>query len=87
MLEAQHVGKKNTVVGLNVSRSFNCAGVITLNFTILFARALKCRETSSLFLISNFSRVLNIVYALFWGIFPASDCSLPTFRNPLSVPS
>ena len=39
------------------------------------------------FLISNFRRVLNIVYVLFLGISPASDCSLPTFRNPLSVPS
>jgi len=28
-----------------------------------------------------------IVYVLFLGISPASDCSLPTFRNPLSFPS
>jgi len=40
-----------------------------------------------LFLISNFRRVLNVLYVLFLGISPASDCSLPTFRNPLSVPS
>ena len=39
-----------------------------------------------LFLISNFRRVLNIVCILL-GISPASDCCLPTFRNPLSVPS
>ena len=39
-----------------------------------------------LFLISNFRRVLNLVYILL-GISPASDCGLPTFRNPLSVPS
>ena len=38
------------------------------------------------FLISNFRRVLNIVCILL-GISPASDCCLPTFRNPLSVPS
>jgi hypothetical protein len=37
-------------------------------------------------LISNFRRVLNIVCVLL-GISPASDCDLPTFRNPLSVPS
>jgi hypothetical protein len=38
------------------------------------------------FLISNFRRVLNIVCVLL-GISPASDSDLPTFRNPLSVPS
>ena len=38
------------------------------------------------FIFSNFRRVLNIVYVLL-GISPASDCGLPTFRNPLSVPS
>ena len=38
------------------------------------------------FLISNFRRVLNIVCILL-GISPASDCGLPTFQNPLSVPS
>ena len=40
-----------------------------------------------MFLISNFRRVLNVVYVLFLGISPASDCSLPMFRNPLSFPS
>jgi hypothetical protein len=35
------------------------------------------------YLISNFRRVLNIVYALL-GISPASNYVLPTFRNPLS---
>ena len=39
-----------------------------------------------LFLISNFRRVLNLVCILL-GISPASDCGLPTFRSPLSVPS
>ena len=38
------------------------------------------------FLISNFRRVLNTVCILL-GISSASDCFLPTFRNPLSVPS
>jgi len=38
------------------------------------------------FLISNFRRVLNVVYLLL-GISPTSDCGLPTFRNTLSVPS
>jgi hypothetical protein len=32
------------------------------------------------FLILNFHHVLNIVCILL-GIFPASDCDLPTFRN------
>ena len=41
---------------------------------------------NDIFLISDFRRVLNIVCILL-GISPASDCSLPTFRNPLSVPS
>ena len=27
------------------------------------------------------------LYVFFWVLSPASDCSLPTFRNPLSVPS
>jgi len=36
-------------------------------------------------LISNFRRVLNIVCVLLC-ISAASDCGLPTFRNPLSVP-
>ena len=39
-----------------------------------------------LFLISNFRRDLNPVCILL-GISLASDCGLPTFRNPLSVPS
>ena len=39
-----------------------------------------------LFLISNFRRVLNLLYILL-GVSPASDCCMPTFRNPLSVPS
>ena len=38
------------------------------------------------FLISVFRRDLNIVYFLL-GISPASNCSWPTFRNPVSVPS
>ena len=37
-------------------------------------------------LISDFRRDLNIVYFLL-GISPASNCSWPTFRNPISVPS
>jgi len=37
-------------------------------------------------LISNFRPDLNIVYVLL-GISPASNCSWPTFRNPVSVPS
>ena len=35
-------------------------------------------------MISNFRHVLNIVCILL-GISPASDCCLPTFRNPLSL--
>jgi hypothetical protein len=47
---------------------------------------LMCLLQFSTFLISNFRRVLNIVFVLL-GISPALDCDLPTFRNPLSVPS
>jgi hypothetical protein len=43
-------------------------------------------KISYILLISNFRRVFNIVCVLL-GISPASDCDLPTFRNPLSVPS
>ena len=60
-----------------------------LNFIMLSSR-LSVTHTICLhfhfFLISNFRRVLNLVYTLL-GISPASDCGLPTFRNPLSVPS
>ena len=45
-----------------------------------------CEYLIKEFLISNFRRVLNIVCILL-GISLASDCGLPTFRNPLSVPS
>ena len=37
------------------------------------------------FMISNFPRVLSILYFLL-GIFPASELYMPTFRNTLSVP-
>jgi hypothetical protein len=37
-------------------------------------------------LISDFRRDLNIEYVLL-GISPPSNCSWPTFRNPVSVPS
>ena len=40
----------------------------------------------SYFLISDFCCDLNIEYVLL-GISPASNCSWPTFRNPVSVPS
>ena len=36
-------------------------------------------------MISDFRRDLNIAYFLL-GISPASNCSWPTFRNPVSVP-
>ena len=44
------------------------------------------RQRRGLFLISDFRRDFNIVYVLL-GISPASNCSWPTFRNPVSVPS
>ena len=44
------------------------------------------RILTLIFLISDFRRDLNIVYFLL-GISPASNCSWPTFRNPVSVPS
>jgi len=37
-------------------------------------------------MISDFRRDLNIVSFLL-GISPASNCSWPTFRNPVSLPS
>ena len=52
----------------------------------LLHKVFTCSLCSFFFLISNFRRVLNIVCVLL-GISPASDCGLPTFRNPLSVPS
>jgi hypothetical protein len=30
---------------------------------------------------------VGTIICILWGISPASDCGLPTFRNPLSVPS
>ena len=36
---------------------------------------------------SNDQRRTMIVVCILLGISPASDCGLPTFRNPLSVPS
>ena len=39
-----------------------------------------------MFLISDFRHDLNTVYLLL-GISPASNCSWPTFWNPVSVPS
>jgi hypothetical protein len=47
---------------------------------------MKMLGNTTVLLISNFRRVLNIVCVLL-GIFPTSDCDFPTFRNPLSVPS
>ena len=32
-------------------------------------------------------KVLEIIVCILLGISPASECGLPTFRNPLSVPS
>ena len=40
----------------------------------------------TVFLISNFRRVLHVVYFLL-GNSPASEFYMPTFRNTLSVPS
>ena len=41
---------------------------------------------ANVLLISNFRRVMNVVYFLL-GNSPASEFSMPTFRNTLSVPS
>ena len=46
----------------------------------------KKKKLYYVFLISDFRRDLNIEYVLL-GISPASNCSRPTFRNPVSVPS
>ena len=45
----------------------------------------KTHKTWSVLLISNFRRVLNLL-CIILGVSPASDCCMPTFRNPLSVP-
>ena len=34
-----------------------------------------------------FEKYLNIIVYFLLGISPASNCSWPTFRNPVSVPS
>ena len=60
----------------NVSVSYIVAGRATWSYV----------GNINWFLISNFRRVLKLVYILL-GISPASDCGFPTFRNPLSVPS
>ena len=63
-----------------------------LKSTVLYVRTphlcVSCGfySISSFFFISGFRRVLNIVYVLL-DISPASVWGLPTFRNPLSVPS
>ena len=33
------------------------------------------------------NNILFVLVCILLGISPASDCGLPTFRNPLSVPS
>ena len=53
---------------------------------------LKCQEFSGWYkkftqmATANFELLMNFVYVLL-GISPASNCSWPTFQNPLSVPS
>jgi hypothetical protein len=43
-------------------------------------------HTNKYIYINNILYIISIVYVLL-GISPASYCCLPTFRNPLSVPS
>ena len=69
-------------------RNFTLCGYHVI-FFIFHKKSLHKFKTDKqpvLFLISNLRRVLNIVCILL-GISPAFDCGLPTFRNPLSVPS
>jgi len=47
---------------------------------------MKIKKNMTLFLISNFRRVLNVVCFLV-GNSPAPEFYMPTFRNTLSVPS
>ena len=68
-----------------------CLGDVWLETSVVWAVVLVDKYqlyTILLLLISltNFRRVLNIVCILLC-ISPASDCGLPTFRNPLSVPA
>ena len=57
------------------------------DLTILFQEAASYKSNQKfVFLISNFRHVLNLLCILL-GVSPASDCCMPTFRNPLSVPS
>jgi len=61
------------------------------SFTLYEQDAYMCRSssigtTANTFLISNFRRVLYVVYFLLSNS-PASKFYIPTFRNTLSVPS
>ena len=85
--------KVRLVYRVHCSECDNCRSVVIISefdafiMLITFCHVnyiLPCFEI--LFLISNFRRVLNLVCILL-GISPASDCGLPMFRNPLSVPS
>ena len=54
--------------------------------TMVALQASQMEQIVVMFLISDFRHDLNIVYLLL-GISPASNCSWPTFWNPVSVPS
>jgi hypothetical protein len=56
------------------------------DMTKLIAAFCNFANVPNIFLISNFRRVLNLLCVLL-GVSPASDCCMPTFRNPLSGPS
>ena len=51
-----------------------------------YTRCTRVFESTLLFLISNFRRVLNVVFFIL-GDSPASEFYVPAFRNTLSVPS
>jgi len=54
--------------------------------TMVVLQASQMEQIVVMFLISDFRHDLNTVYLLL-GISPASNCSWPTFWNPVSVPS
>ena len=65
---------------------WSCLVQVFLEWEMFGTKVVEKIETNFIFLISNFRRVSNLLCTLL-GVSPASNCCMPTFRNPLSVPS
>jgi len=94
-----HLGRPKSTATLllqasNIARDFcNCKPFFFFVFIgilkLKYVQVNGCNRSSgawSVQLISNFCHDLNIVYVLL-GISLVSNCSWPTFRKPVSVPS